>query len=351
MHARILKHGVFLCFDSDLADDDGEPINVEISAIAWNGRRLVFGSDKSIHGDHRSPVFALDVDDSGLPVPDSLDFYTADLIKTAEKYEDFALSDDNRYLIATTGFDRADAADPHKDRYNRLLVWPCDDPSDPTLVGDDENDGIRSSIGLRENLAAALGAPYFKVEGLASMPGDPAGGERTDPVLLFGIREVGRAHDDFDYVCEVVGAPYRIDDGHLHFTGEFETVYEFDPRQFEQVRFDVGLSSLEYDPDSGALYFLTSFEVDNGDGDDRLGAYLWYLSTEDFHAGRPPSMVNGQDGKALEFSNKAEGVAVLPGGDLFVVYDPDRKLLLADEHPRNERHPGEAPYTLLRLYD
>jgi len=347
MRAQILKHGVFLCFDSDLTDDGGEPINVEISAIAWNGRRLVFGSDKNIPGAHRSPVFALDIDDTGRPLPDSLAFYTADLIKTAEKYEDFALSDDGQYLIASTGFDRADDNDAHMDRYNRLLVWPCDDASAPTLVGDDENDGIRSSVGLREDLAAALGAPYFKVEGLASMPAD----DGRDPLLLFGIREVGRAHDDFAYVCQVVGAPYRIDDGHLRFTGAFEVVYEFEPRAFEAVRFDVGLSSLEYDPAGGALYFLTSFEVDDGHGGDHLGAYLWYLSTADFQAGRAPSLVQDESGHTLEFTNKAEGVAVLPGGDLFVVYDPDRKLDLADHHPRDERHPGEAPYTLLRLHD
>jgi len=347
MQAHIVKHGVFACFDSDLTDDNSQPINVEISAIAWNGTRLVFGSDKNIPGDHRSPVFALDVDEGGLPIAESLVFYTADLITSAEKYEDFALSDDSQYLIASTGFDRVDEADAGKDRYNRLLVWPCDEPGAPTLVGDDENDGIRSSVGLREDLSAALGAAYFKVEGLASIPGESG----ADPLLLFGIREVGRAHDDFDYVCEVVGAPYRIDNGHLSFTDAFEVIYEFDPSQFDAVRFDVGLSSLEYDPVRQALYFLTSFEVEGGDGGDKLGAYLWHLSIADFQAGRAPALVVDADGQVLKFDNKAEGVAVLPSGDLFVVYDPDRELGLIDEHPRDKRHPSEAPYTLLRLTD
>ncbi|MDA3921484.1 MAG: hypothetical protein PF501_12520 [Salinisphaera sp.] len=347
MQARIVSKGVFACFESGLTDDGGEPVNVEISAVAWNGQRLVFGSDKQVPGDHRSPVFALAIDEHGVPRTDTLEFYTADLVRTAEKYEDFALTDDGAYLVASTGFDRVDKADAAKDRYNRLLVWPCNEPGTPQLVADRENDGILSSVGLRADLAEAIGAPYFKVEGLASVPGENG----ADPLLLFGIREVGAHHDDFEYVAEVVGVPYRMDNGQLKFTGDFEVLYEFDPAQWQSVRYPVGLSSLEYDPANRRLYFLTSFEVDNEDGSDRLGAYLWSLSLADFQAGRAPVLVTEENGGVLEFANKAEGVAVLPDGRLFVVYDPDRALALEDDHPRDERAPHEAPYTLLTLAD
>ena len=63
MQARIVTKGLFACFDSDLTDAEDAPVNVEISAVAWNGERLVFGSDKDIPGAHRSPVFSLAVDD------------------------------------------------------------------------------------------------------------------------------------------------------------------------------------------------------------------------------------------------------------------------------------------------
>ncbi|WP_199671467.1 hypothetical protein [Salinisphaera sp. Q1T1-3] len=348
MKARIDTKGLFACFDAGLAHDSGDAVNVEISAVAWDGRRLVFGSDKNVPGRHRSPVFALEIDD-GRPVADSLGFYTASLIKHAEKYEDFALSDDGQFLIATTGFDRVDDDSAAQDAYNRLLVWPVDAPDDVQLVADRHNDGVASSVPLRDDLSTALGAPYFKIEGLASIPGEDAG---DDPLLLFGIREVGADHENFTYVAQVVAAPYRIDQaGALSFTGAFEMVYEFEPAAWPAVRFDVGLSSLEFDPTNDRLLFLTSFEVDDGAGGDRLGAYLWSLDVADFHAGRAPRLVHDEQGEALEFANKAEGVAVLPDGRLFVVYDPDRALKLESDHPRDARDPHEAPYTLLTLVD
>lgn len=53
----------------------------------------------------------------------------------------------------------------------------------------------------------------------------------------------------------------------------------------------------------------------------------------------------------LEFHNKAEGVAVLPDGRLFIVYDPDRERALESDHSRARREAHEAPYTLLELGD
>lgn len=339
---HILEKGVFECFDAGLEDDNGNPVNVEVSAVVWDGHRLVMASDKNVPGAHRSPVFALDCVD-GQPQPNTLTYYTADLIRTAEKYEDFALTADGRYLIATTGFDRVDPASANLHHYNRLLVWPIDAPGQPMLIGENAQDGVRSSVDLRADLGAALGAPYYKIEGLAAIPGP---GENDD-LLLFGVREVGDDHQNFDYVCRVVGVRYRMDGDELLFTGDFEVVHDFDPNGYAGIRFDVGLSSLEYDPENDALYFLTSFEIEDDAGNEQVGAYLWHLSREAFLAGRPPQPVLGEAGSVFEFANKAEGVAVLGQGRLFVVYDPDRQLTLENEHPRDAREPHEAPYTVL----
>lgn len=341
---RILDKGVFDCFESGLTDGNGAPVNAEISAVAWDGHRLVLASDKDVPGAERSPVFTVDLAD-GRPQPGTLRYYTAELIRTANKYEDFALTVEGGHLIATTGFDRVDTQSAALHHYNRLLVWPIDSPDSPRLVGETEHDGVRSSVGLRDHLAHALGAPYFKIEGLATIPG-PHG---ADDRLLFGIREVGRDHEDFEYVSRVVAVPYRMDGDALAFSGEFEIVYDFDAFAHPETRFEVGLSSLEYDPANKGLYLLTSFEVEDEQGADQVGAYLWWIGLEDFAARRDPRLIRAPDGTPFEFANKAEGVAVLDDHRLFVVYDPDRALALEAEHARDTREPHEAPYTLLAV--
>ncbi|WP_123630712.1 hypothetical protein [Salinisphaera orenii] len=343
---RILTQGLLACFDEGLTDASGEYVNAEVSAAAWNGRRLVLASDKDVPGAERSPVFAIECRD-GEPVPESLSFYTADLIRTAAKYEDFALTAEGGHMVATTGFDRVDTASADLHHYNRLLCWPADAPQSPRLVADREDDGVRSSVGLRTELEQALGAPYFKIEGLAAIPGRDGEPSR----LLFGIREVGVDHANFEYACRVVAAPYRMEGDALVLTGAFSVFYDFDPARWADVRYDVGLSSLEYDPSRRQLLFLTSFEVTDADGEDRVGAYLWRLSLDAFFNGSDPELVLGEDGRAFEFTEKAEGVAVLGDGRLFVVYDPDRSLALDPVHERDSRAPHEAPYTLLTLDD
>ncbi|KPI45780.1 uncharacterized protein AB675_877 [Cyphellophora attinorum] len=335
MYANVLNKGLFACCPPSLTHPDGSPVNIEVSAVAWNSKRLVFGSDKPIPGAQHSPVFS---------------YYTAELIKSGEKYEDFALAEGGRHMIATTGFDRVSDRDGQKDRWNRLLVWPCSVPERVQLVEKCVRDGVPSSVQLREQFSAVLGgAPYFKVEGLASVPGVEGSG---DPLLLFGVREVGKDHENFQYVAKIVGVPYRIGpDDSMTLTGDFEVMYEFDPMQAKEVRFQVGLSSLEWDPMGRRLHLLTSFEVEGENGGNTVGAYLWSLSLEDLHAGRKPQLImDKQKGCAFEFQNKAEGIAVLPGGVLFIAYDPDSSLELPDQ-TKEKRQKNEAPYTLLELLE
>jgi hypothetical protein len=121
IHARVVGEGLFVCCEPDLTDADGSPVNIEVSAVVCNQERLVFGSDKNVPGEDRSPVFSLAVDD-GHSQANTPEYDTADLIKNADKYEDFALTDDGTHMVAITGFDRVTDDDAHKDCYNRLLV-------------------------------------------------------------------------------------------------------------------------------------------------------------------------------------------------------------------------------------
>ncbi|MDV6317982.1 hypothetical protein [Chromohalobacter sp. HP20-39] len=342
-NAEVLKEGTLHCFPVGLRDENGQVVNVEVSAVVYDGQRLILASDKPIPGDARSAVFSVPITDAE-PDDSGLDYLTADAIKRAVKYEDFALTADGGYVLATTGFDRIDMESHALNAYNHLLIWPLGEPERVQVVDPDPRDGVEGSLELRNKLNGAIGEPYYKIEGLAAIPG-----ERGDGLLLFGVREQGRSHDDFEFVCRVVGAHYSINAyGNLVFVDELRELYRFSPQQQPEVRYDCGLSSLEYDPHHQRLFLMTSFEVEEA-GEARIGGYLWVVSLEDFAAGKAPALVRTVGGDALEFVHKAEGLAVLDSERLFVAYDNDRDMSLGSIDERDERHACEAPYTILRL--
>lgn len=342
-HAEILQEGTLHCFPAGLRDEAGKLVNVEVSAVVYDGQRLILASDKPIPGEARSAVFSVPMTDAG-PDDSQLDYLTADAIKRAVKYEDFALTADGRHVLATTGFDRIDMESHALNAYNHLLIWPLGEPQRVQVVDPDPRDGVEGSLELRNKLDGAIGEPYYKIEGLAAVPG-----ERGDGLLLFGVREQGRSHEDFEYVCRVVGAHYTVNEqGNLVLVDELREFYRFSPRQHPEVRFDCGLSSLEYDPHHDRLFLLTSFEVEEA-GEPRIGGYLWVVSLAGFSAGQAPELVRTVQGDALEFEHKAEGLAVLDSERLFVAYDNDRDMSLGSIDERDERHACEAPYTMLHI--
>lgn len=342
--ATTVERDLFPCFEAGLLDEAGKAVNAEISAVAWDGQRLVMASDKPIPGAHRSPVFALECRD-GRPQPETLDYYTAPLIRSAQKYEDFALTVSGDHIVATTGFDRFSPDDESTHEYNQLLVWPSGNPEAATVVADTEDDGVDSSVGIRKQLTELLGAPYFKIEGLACLPGADGG----DDLLVFGVREIGQDFANFHYAVCLVGAPYHMDGDELVLDGDFRVLYDFDPTGWPGLSYVVGVSSLEYDPHNHRLFILTSYEVEDDAGNPVNGGYLWAVSMDDFYAGRNPTLVEDDDGRPLQFENKAEGLAVLSERYLLIAYDPDRHLDLGAGHQRASREPHEAPYTLLSI--
>lgn len=342
--ARIVEKGLIDCFDEGLNTAEGERVDAEISAVVYDGRQLVFASDKPIPGAARSAVFSIDYTGGALR-PETFTYHTAPLLKTAIKYEDFALTPDGRYVIASTGFDRIEPASAALDNYNMLLIWPSGCSRAARIVAPTTRAGVTSSVSLRKDISRALGgAAYFKIEGLTTLPGD-----KNPAQLLFGIREVGESHEHFEYAMKIVAAPYRIENEQLVFIGDFSLVYDYDPAPLHEIAQTVGLSSIEYDTYLNRMLLLTSFEEPVRDGKALLGGYLWTISIEDFEAKRAPTPFVNADGKPLRFVNKPEGVAVLDETHLFVVFDNDRVLGLEDEDSPAARNPHQAPYSVLYL--
>ena len=89
-----------------------------------------------------------------------------------------------------------------------LLYGPAEAPDSQKIAYPTYKSEVVSSIRLRPIFKHALrslkykdGPPYFKIEGIAALPGK---------ILLIGIREIGNSYKDFEYTVTVIGAHYEI---------------------------------------------------------------------------------------------------------------------------------------------
>jgi len=156
--------------------------------------------------------------------------------------------------------------------------------------------------------------PYFKVEGLAAIPGD---------ALLFGIREAGKDYKHFAYTVRIISVPYMVRDCHAILGDEATVVLDIVGAELSEragIRETVALSSIEYDRFGVRLYILTSFEAEGG----RIGGYLWTFSLLALKDGGTPELVRLSDGTPLKFAHKPEAVTVMDSATVLIVHDDDR---------------------------
>lgn len=326
----------------------------ELSSVVWvrhpgQTGELVFGNDKPAAVATESSVFSMPFDGGVFLAGGRKSFYAMAPFSEAAKFEAMSVTPDGKQLVAMTAFDRYSADDSRLDRFNALIAWPAGAAQQAQLVSMGLRDGHPSSSAIRPRIARAIqahfGAPsdYFKVEGLALLPGGR---------LLLGIREVGNTHTDFAYHVLLIEGRYRIEQDVfvLDAQSEFAVVRDFTPVS-KIVGRNVGLSSLEYDPAQHQLYLLTTYESTAAPD---IGAYLWVLPDEAGALGRTPHLVKNPDGTPFEFTHKAEGLAVLDGGRVFVVHDDDRNATVirtTGPTPEQERirKPNEAAFEILKI--
>ena len=354
----IRERGLINGFKEGLIDEDGDIVNCEASAIVYDGTNLIMASDKPIPSDSqnkRSSVFYVEYSNFR---SQGVKYYTTAPFVEAIKYEDFTITPDGRYVIVTTAFDRVHYSGSSEwDHYNTMLIWAVGKPDTVTLVCPSTKDGVTSSVGLREKISSALvtqefpeGAPYFKIEGLAAIPGNR---------LLLGVRELGKSYKEFDYAMKIISVSYNITNGKLLVSDDFRLAYEYDPseRKAELGNFTVALSSIEYDRYHDRLYLLTSYENES-DGkvtDEDIGAFLWVLPIDRLDTGKAPDLVLKQsDSSPLRFAHKGEGVAVINKERIFIIHDDDRVLGRTNiENPETQfsRQHNQAAYTIVDLVD
>lgn len=336
--AQITYRGVFDCFDASLSQPQGDnkPTVCETSAIISANGILYTASDRPIPG--ASSVMTLNLDGDVITRSGYVEIPTIGRLKKAE---DFAVTPRGNRVFLASAFNRV-AADSSQDAFNTVLTWKVG-KEDKALVIDPTGEPP-TSVSLRAPIQKVLsneafpdGPPYFKIEGMASLPGKR---------LLFGVREIGQDYSHFDYAVKIIATKWkRFNPLHL---SQFKQIYEYDPQNNPQIDHPVGLSSLAWDAAHEQLLLLTSFELEETDVG--LGAYLWTLPLDDLEQQNPPTLITKADGEPLMFAHKAEGITILPDGRLLVIHDDDR--VIGDrkiENPETEfyREPYQGAYTLV----
>ncbi|MBI2519729.1 MAG: hypothetical protein HYV97_04910 [Bdellovibrio sp.] len=316
--AYIEKSGLLKCFDEENLPRTNNPDRFtycEPSFVSFDGKKLVFGNDKSINGDHRSPVFSLPLENLEV-IPT---YYTQSIFKRAMKYEDSTITPDGKYFIATTGFDRIKQRS--RDEYNTIVFWPVNNPENVKVANPTLRGNVLSSLVLREAFEAVLHVPYYKVEGMTVI---------SENKILFGIRELGVSDENFKYAALIIEGDYQISNEALTISN-LKLAYDFSELAQTTTGKTVGLSSLEFNHFNQKLYLSTSHETGG------LGAHLWVTS---LGAEFAPKIIKDGDGHILAFDHKIEGVASLSANKLF---------LIADDDDINNRKKNEAYYAIINV--
>ncbi|MFK3774759.1 hypothetical protein [Pseudomonas sp. NPDC089406] len=329
--ANAVEYGTAHCLKPAQASDTTV---CEVSAMVRVGDRLILANDKPIPGGSTLFSLPLEKDRIGEGSPTYL---KSPAIDQSRKLEAMTLTLDGLHVIASTGFNRVgDERDASSDAYSTLLYWPANQPENARVVAPSTRQGITSSRALREQIARAVGAPFFQVEGLSVAPGNR---------LLLGIRKQGQDYQSASDVFKILAAPFSIDKDMLRLQGDFELLFEFTPQVPGEGK-PLGLSSIEYDRfNHDALLALTSFEDETS-----IGGYLWSIPIQPLLARKPvtPELFVDGMGAPLRFGNKPEGLEVLDASTLLIVHDDDR-MQVGSSADSQASGPDEFAYSAVKF--
>lgn len=335
----IVKEGFIDCFQAGL-QAAGKDVWCEASAVLNDGNYISMANDKDMPGTDAS-IFYWAYAETGV-FGSKPTYVTQNLFKTAQKYEDFALTPDRKVAFLTTAFDRVKEGSTEWDSYNALLYWPVNGDSPQTIQPKAVHlaTGEKFSMGLRNALSKALrstefpdGMPYFKVEGFAA----------TNNKLFFGIREEGKKYDDFKYKAKVLTVSYRFENDSLVAGTDFQTLADIDIATLEpSLPKPLALSCLEFDAKRNIFWILTSMESET----QLNSAYLWWATEAELKSGKLHLVKDRATGQPLKFTHKAEDLTPVGSNRLFVIHDDDRnRTKIGDQ----TRQPHQAAYTIVEF--
>ncbi len=332
----------FNCFCDSLKMPDGKLVVCEPSAIAFYNDSIFLANDKPMP--NTSAVSKAKF--NKLLDAENMEYLEDLPLTKGFKYEDFAVSPDAKFVFLTTSFSWFD--EEHA-AYNNLYYWQTGNKRTPHLFTENNDSSLTSSKHLHKLFANVIdtvnykdGVPYLKIEGMAVIPGD---------TLLFGIREYGKAYEDFDYCMKIVAVPYTVENNKINLIEKSELIFDYNPKNFKdcEINKNIGISSMEYNKYDKKLYILTSYE--NGDKTEDVGAYLWTISLPELRKNKQPSLVYESEKSPIHFAHKAEGITFVDDKTLLIIHDDDRRYgpeKITDPDNQFKRKHNQAAYSVLR---
>lgn len=335
---KIMIEGFVDCFQPGL-QATGREVWCEASAVLNDGSTIFIANDKDMPGTDAS-VFYWAYAEAGV-FSSKPTYLTQNLLKTSQKYEDFALTPDRKVAFLTTAFDRVKEGSTEWDSYNALLYWPVN--ANPAAIQPKAvrlANGEKFSMGLRNALSKALrsaefpdGMPYFKVEGFAA----------TNNKLFFGIREEGKKYDDFKYKAKVLTVSYRFEKDSLIAGTDFQTLADIDIAALEpSLPKPLALSCIEFDAKRNIFWVLTSMESET----QLNSAYLWWATEGELKSGKLHLVKDRTTGQPLKFTHKAEDLTPIGTNSLFIIHDDDRN---RTKSSNQTRQPHQAAFSIVEF--
>ncbi len=321
VEATVTNTGLLDAYISGLKADSVNYVYSEASAVMKIGDNLLIAIDKPVPGKELSPVFSVPIAaiKNGAIANNQISYITNIAFQEVQKIEAFAKSQNDSVFFATTAFDRIKGKVADWDGYNSLLAWRAADFSDVEYVAGTARSNVLSSMDLRSSIQKTLitsqfpqGAPYFKIEALAVLPGNR---------LIFGVREIGESYQKFEYAFTLLETTYTDSKNGIKVSPTFKKIYEYQPVVNGQK---MGISDLTYHAKSNSLIVMTSYEELGDEKTKALASSLWILPLSKLAKGEAPIPVMNK-GKQLYFLNKAEGITLLDDRTLFIIFDEDRK--------------------------
>jgi len=158
-------------------------------------------------------------------------------------------------------------------------------------------------------------------------------------MMYWGVREEGKAFDDFKYKIKVLSSPYKIINNKVT-VGDIKLSADINISLVNPSNEQIAISSIEYDHLNNRFLILTSYENDG-----KLGGYLWTATLNELKEDKM-NIVRDLQGNVIDFHHKCEDVTIINKKKVIVIDDDDRTITRMGNQVRQ---PNQAGYSIVKF--